>query len=409
MAVLAFLASVANYASTVIFSRILTPAGFGDLTALLVLAVVLAVPTGAAQTVIAERIAGLSAEGHTDRIRFLIRHALGHVVAIGLLVAGIYTVCIPLVVAVLNLEGPGPAIALAPVIALAFVQPLALGVLQGLDRFTAFGAMLLAIAICRIAFGAPWAALPIGGAGGAIAGQGLGMALCLVGAGWILREHLMARGTGAATSGVRRRPNLRTISASAAFVAFALISNLDVLLAKLFLTADEVGQYAALATIGKIVTFLPASVAVVMVPNAARARHSRAASLRVLRIAAVLVAATALIAALPAALAPELAVRVMFGDQYLAAAAGVLPIVVAGSVLAVLYLLVVYTVAIEDRHWTRLLLLGIVLQVVGTALFHESPAQVAMVQAFAVSVVLMVNEGGFHSLLPLRERARATD
>jgi len=49
--VLTLLASITNYASNLIFSRVLSPASFGDLTALLALLVVITVPTGAAQTV----------------------------------------------------------------------------------------------------------------------------------------------------------------------------------------------------------------------------------------------------------------------------------------------------------------------------------------------------------------------
>src|SRR6185312_10178444 len=104
----------------------------------------------------------------------------------------------------------------------------------------------------------------------------------------------------AATAGLRRLPNTRTVTASLAFVAFAVISNLDILLAKLYLSSEEVGIYAALSTIGKVVMFLPGAVAVVMVPNAARARHTRREAGRVLRIAGLLVAITTVVAALPA-------------------------------------------------------------------------------------------------------------
>jgi O-antigen/teichoic acid export membrane protein len=399
MVVLTLMASATNYASNLIFSRVLTPASYGDLTALLALLVVITIPTGAAQTVIAERVASYLAEGRRDRVGYLIRHATAHVMLVAIAVGVIYTLCIPLVVDVLDLQATGPAIALAPLVMLSFLVPIALGALQGMDRYLAFGSMLLAIAVSRIAFGVPWAAMPSGGSGGAIAGQALGACVVLVGAAWILRRDFIGRGTGAAMSGLRRKPNVRAVTASLAFVAFAVISNLDILLAKLYLTPDEVGLYAALSTIGKVVMFLPAAVAVVMVPNAARARHSARDAARVLRIAAVLVVITTLLAAGPAALAPELVVKAMFGSNYVDATSGVLPIVCAGAGLALLYLLVVYSVAIEDRRWGLLLGGGIVLQIVGISLFHHSPAQVALVQAVVIGIVLLANELAFHRLL----------
>ncbi|HTC73645.1 MAG TPA: hypothetical protein VK655_12220, partial [Solirubrobacteraceae bacterium] len=51
---LTLMASATNYASNIIFSRLLSPASYGDLTALIAFSVIAAVPTGAAQTVVAE-------------------------------------------------------------------------------------------------------------------------------------------------------------------------------------------------------------------------------------------------------------------------------------------------------------------------------------------------------------------
>jgi O-antigen/teichoic acid export membrane protein len=381
MVLLTLLASGVNYASNLVFSRVLSPVEFGDLTAILALAVIVAVPTAAAQTVIAERVARNRAEGRREQVAYFIRHALGHVVVVAAMVGVVYALAIPLVVEVLELHAPGPAIALLPLLVVMFIAPVALGVLQGMDRFIAFGLMTLAIAVSRIAFGVPWA----------LAGGGPG--------------ELIRRGSGAATSGIKRRPSPAAISASGAFIAFAVISNLDILLAKIFLDSEEVGLYAALATLAKVVLFLPGAVAVVMVPNAARARHSREASRRVLRLAALLVLVTTLVAAVPAAVAPELVVKAMFGNDYANASGGVLPIVAAGAGLALLYLLVTYAVAIDDRRWTLLLVGGVLAQIAGIAAFHDSPTQVATVQAIVVLAVLFINELAFHSLVrPLRGR-----
>ncbi len=399
MVVLTLLASVTNYGSNLIFSRVLSPASFGDLTALLALLVVITVPTGAAQTVIAERIATHMADGRPDRVRYLIRHAIAHVAIIAAIVGALYTLTIPMVVDVLDLQSAGPAIALAPLVVVGFMLPVAMGALQGMDRYLAYGLMLLAIAVSRIAFGVPWAATPAGGSGGALAGQALGIAVVLVGAAWLLRGYLIGRGTGAATTGLRRLPNVRAVTASLAFIAFAVLSNLDVLLAKLFLSSHEVGIYAALSTIGKVVMFLPAAIAVVMVPNAARTRHTSRETGRVLRIAGLLVAITTVVAALPAIVAPESVVRLMFGSKYLEATDGVLPIVWAGAGLSLLYLLVIYSVAVEDRRWSMLLGAGILLQIAGISIFHDSPAQIALVQAIVVTIVLFGNELRFHRLL----------
>jgi O-antigen/teichoic acid export membrane protein len=405
MGVLTLIASALNYGSNLIFSRLLDPEGFGELTALLSLSVVLTIPTGAAQTVIAGRVAAWRAQGRDDIVRYLVRHALGHVLAIALAVGAVYTVAIPLVIEVMQLREPGPAVALAPLVILSFIYPVFLATLQGTDRFIALGVLLLAIAFSRIAFGVPWAAAG-GGAGGAIAGQALGMLVAIAVSGIVLGGYLERRGKGAATSGFRRRPDMGAISASLAFIAFALVANLDILLAKLFLDPRQMGDYSALATLAKIVLFLPAAIGVAMVPSAARAQDDRVVRARVLRLSALSVLGTTLLVSVPAAVFPETVIRLMFGASYLDAASGVLPIVIAGTGLSLLNLLVVYTVTVQDRRWVRIMLVGVVAQTIGIAAFHESPTQVAIVQAIAVAGVLAANELTFHSLLrPVRRPA----
>lgn len=398
MLVFTTVASLVNYASNLIFSRVLDPVGFGELTALMAFVVFVAVPTGAAQTMLAERIARLRSDGEDETIRYLLRYAISHVVVIAAIATAVYAACVPLVVELFDLREPGPALALIPVVFTAFLTPIALGALQGFDRFFAFGLMILAMACARIIFGVPWTWAG-GGPGGALGGYGVGMLVVLAFTAYRLRHLVLGRGTGTARRGLRRRPDGRTLIASGAFMAFAIISNLDVLLAKVFLSPEESGVYAAVATVGKVVLFLPSAIAVVMVPNAARARHTEGSSQAVLRIAAFLVAATAACAAVPAAIAPDLVVELMFGDGYEEAADGVLPIVVAGACLALLNLLVVYSVAIDHRRWTYLLVGGIALQALAVALFHDSAAQIATVQAIVMAGVLVVNEAFFHSIV----------
>jgi O-antigen/teichoic acid export membrane protein len=398
MVLLTLFASITNYGSNIVFSRLLSPASYGDLTALFAFVVIASVPTGAAQTVVAERLAVLKSEGRDDRVRYLIRHATAHVATIAIVLGLVYLACVPLVKSALGLQAIGPALALAPLLIVTFFLPVAYGVLQGMERFVALGFLMLAVAASRIVIGVPWT-LAGGGAGGPLIGQAAGTVLAVLGAAWLVRRFVIGRGTGAASSGLRRRPDRRALAAGGAFIAFAIISNLDILMAKLLLSPDAAGQYAALVTIEKIVIFLPGAVAVVMVPSAAKAMSAEGSAARVLRIAALLVAATTLIVAVPAAVAPHLLLRTMFGARYDAAAGGVLPIVCAGTGLALLYLLVVYTVAIQDRRWVFLLAAGVGVQVIAIAALHSSPIEIATVQACVIALVLIVNELIFHPVL----------
>ena len=401
MVALTLVANALNYGSNILFSHVLAPAGYGELTALFALFVVLTVPVGAAQTMIAERIAVHKAEGRMDRVRYLARHAAAHLAVISAAVGVLYIAATPLVTSALSLRHVAVALALTPMLVLGFMLPLATGVLQGLDRFTAYGLLLLAMALARICVGLPWAVAEHG-PGGALVGQAVGMFMVLCAVGWLLRRLNPGRGTGAAKSGFKRRPDARTVSASAAFIGFALLTNLDLILAKIFLDPHEAGVYAALSTIGKVIIFLPGAVTVVMVPSAARAHHVSGSSAQVLRVSALVVAGACMLVAIPAILEPTLIIKVMFGSKYLEAAGGVLPMVIAGAGFAMTYLLAVYSVAIRDRKWVILLVGAVVVQIVGIAAFHGSPTQVATVQAGVAICVLVGNEILFHPIISTR-------
>ncbi len=398
LTIMTMIANVVNYASNLIFSRLLEPVGYGELITLLALALVIAIPSGAAQTVIAERVAFYRAEGERDSLFYLIRHAIVHVTAIAAAITVIYTAVTPLLAELLNLQDIGPAIALAPLIFLTFVLPVALGVAQGMDRFNVLGSILVMIALSRIIFGVAGSIVD-GSAGAVIAGQAIGMFVVLGISAWMLRDLVLPRGSGAARSGLEPKPELRVAMASAAFIAFAVLSNLDILLAKIFMSGIDVGMYAAIATVGKIVLFAPMAVPFVMVPHAAREHREHGAGGRSLRISGLIVLAISLVVAVPAAIAPDQVVKLMFGSDYAAAAPGVRPILVAGAGLALLYLVAVYAATIKDRRWFNLLLVGVALQIIGISLFHSSPVQIATVQAAVIVVVLLLNEHLFHSIV----------
>ena len=89
----------------------------------------------------------------------------------------------------------------------------------------------------------------------------------------------------------------------------------------------------------------------------------------------------------------------MFGTRYLAGASGVLPIVIAGGGLALLYLLVTYTVAIEDARWSWLLALGVAMQVDADHPLARLRDPGRDRPGHGRRVLLLLNEARFHSLL----------
>lgn len=401
LAVLTGMSSLVTYAGTLLLSRLLEPAGFGDLTALLALALIIANPAVAAQTVVASRVAHWKTEDGDERLALFIRHAFAHMAMVATLITLVYAACIPLVVSVFQLGAVGPAIALTPLVWLSFMFAVVAGVLQGGERFALLGFLTLMVTLARFGAGVAWAAAG-GGAGGAIAGQAIGLAVVIFVAVVLMRPLIAVRGSGAASSGLRRVPDVRTLSASIGFVAIAVLSSLDLVLAKAFLSPDEAGLYAALTVVGKGILFLPIALSQVVVPPAVRSQHSARGRLAVLRRSALPIAISCAVIGLPLVVAPSFWMGFIFGSAYAAAGPGVLPMVLAASAMSLLFLVLTFTVAIAEVRWAYLLLIGIVLQVVGIWFFHASPAEVAWVQAAVVAVLVLINEFGPHPLVRRR-------
>jgi len=391
LTVLTLLANAANYLTNIAFSQLLNPVGYGELSALLAIAVVVGMPTSAAQTIVAERVAAHSSRGDVERLRYLIRHAYAHAITVGLVVAGAYALCIPLVIKLLDLRFPGPAIALVPLLVMVFVQPVQLALLQGLSRFWALGLTLLALATSRMAFGIALVLLG-GGAGAAIGGQVVGLLVVLTLAAFFTRRHVASAGARAARSGVRRRPTARTTSATVAFVAFSVLANIDVVLGKLILDPHDAGLYAALATIAKIAMFLPAGLVFMIAPGVARARAENENPQGVLRRNAVLVLAVGALVLAAMAIFPTLIVHLTFGTAYDQIIGSAWIAAIAGALLSLLYSLCTYSAALGDRRWYLVPVAGIAVQVGMIFAIGDRPRTVMVAQALTVGAILVANE-----------------
>ena len=174
------------------------------------------------------------------------------------------------------------------------------------------------------------------------------------------------------------------MAAGGAFVGFAFLSNFDVILAN---SSSTVTRPASTPRWRRWRRSSSSSQALWLSDGAraAKARAGTGDAAPLLRVSALAVLAATIGVALPAVLAPHFVIETMFGPDYDDASGGVPPIALAGLGLALMYLLVVYTVAIKDRRWVLLLIEKNGVQVAAILLYQGFPAQVATAQAVTVS------------------------
>jgi O-antigen/teichoic acid export membrane protein len=372
--------SALAYVFTVLAARALAPAAYGELAALLGVALVGAVPATGLQTA-----AALALGGHRGDPGPVIRrlHATALTGAACVLVVGLLAT-VP-VVALLHLPDP---LAVGWVLVLLVAHTLVggyEGVLQGQGRYarlamvtTSFGvAKLVGGTLGLLAGGTPTAAL---------AGMALGSA------GGVLAGWLGADRPGASRG--MRQPARAALRASGALLGFVVLLNLDVLLARHHLSGALAGEYAVAAIFAKVAFWLPQGVGVVLLPRLADAGNRRRAVGRAVVVVAVLGCA---LTSLAAALGGR-ALSLVGGSAYGSALGGAVWVfAVLGTLLAAAQLLLYSGIAAADRRavvavWTAAVVEGLTvlgLAMTGRLSMLSIAATAAVIAAVLVATGLM--------------------
>jgi O-antigen/teichoic acid export membrane protein len=378
-------ANALNYAFNLVMSRLLGPADYGGLGALLALVLVGTVPGVALQAVVARHttLAGRAVGRLWSRV-------LVAVVAVGGALGLLALAASPAVAAFLHLPSLGPclwlAAALLPLPLLSAVQ----GMLQGREWFGLLAAVLLVAAAGRLAVGL---GLVEGGLGveGALAATAIGSAVAVL----VAVPRLRAQGGWAHVRRGWRWPHKgspaaavagEVAAAAAGVLGLLLLANVDVLLARHFLPAEASGLYAAGAVLTKIAFWAPQFVVTLVFPRLVTAADRR----RLLGRSAAVVAAVGAPLVVAAALAPRLAARLSFGEAYLDVGP-TLPLFAAlGTGLALVQLVLFTGMASADRGMYRLLLAAVAAEAVLVAVFlHDSVAQIVGASLAVVAALLV--------------------
>lgn len=365
-----------NYVFNLLLGRWLGPAAFADLSLIVTLFLVMSFIAAGFQQTAAKFAATDTASGNLQGIADT-RAWLGRWAwAFGGLAIVVLGLGAPVWQSFFSAASALPFVIFAVALPLYFVQGIDRGVLQGQTRFGALALSYQAEMWVRLAVAIALVALGLGVIGGT-----LGLSLSLA-ATW-----LAARRAGIGLPGARplapavRSAVLRFVRpVIIAELGLILINNSDVLIVRRFFPAEEAGQYAALALIGRIVFFATWSVVVTMFPLAAQ-RHARGEAHRGLLWTALgLVSAVSAVITLGAAFFPGIIINALFGLEYLGVAPLLWQYALATALFAVGNVVVNYRLSLGHGQGTTIALIAGVAQVLGLAFFHASLGQVIAIQ-----------------------------
>jgi O-antigen/teichoic acid export membrane protein len=344
------------------------------------------------QILLAREIAQVPVAGLAGRLlrRWTLRTAIagGAVVLVG------FAFIVPLEEALSISSTAALAIGLVGIL-LAIVVAVLYGGLQGALRFRGLASTYALSGMSRPVLVVP--ALLLGfGAAGAIAANAVAGLFAVVLAAWALRDLWFEEAEGDSPRSDRRQIASMLIGS----LAFASMTNADILLAAYYLDDASAGVYAAAALVGKAVLFLPAAVVTVLLPKAAVREAAGAPSQGILFASAAVTLAVTLSATAVLALVPESTLVSAFGGDFRDSTEllGWFGLTMTALALVNVYLSVYF--AQRDARFPLLVLSAAVLQVIGVSAFHGEPLSIVFVTLVCATAVLIVHELFFpHALV----------
>jgi O-antigen/teichoic acid export membrane protein len=262
---------LAAYVFLLAAGRILGSDDYGSLAALLGLLAIVLIPAGALQMAVSREISRRLATGDSDAAARLAGGTLRtfSIATIPLLVV-MLALAHPLS-RLLHIDSTGIVVLAILSLSTALVFPVAMGVLQGEQRFPALAVLyvfpwflrLVVLGIVAAAgyrLGGAVFATFVGAIGSTVLAYGL-IRPSLRGAPALPRDELIAF--------------LRYLwPVAVGLIAMALLTNIDVLIVKARFSSDEAGAYAAASAFARVGYFLPAAILPVLFPRTA-ARQAR--------------------------------------------------------------------------------------------------------------------------------------
>lgn len=365
---------VSNYLSNVFVGRMLGPADYGIFTSLLSFSIIAGAFAGVVQTSVTYFVARLRGKGNTAEIGALLVYLLKRLLLWGAVGAAVLSLCSKPLGTFLQISPLSITITCLSLIPTA-VLPVVNGVLGGLQRFGALGGVLIGVAVFRLAAVVGLIALELGVIG-AVASLPLSSLAAFVLGMFFLGDVLRKR------EGTRERgiDGLLEYSAHVALVmiCFSVLTYIDIIVVKSRFSPAEAGLYSAVATLGKLNLF-PSVIATVLMAKATE-RHARGrsttASLRKTLLAVGLLCG-GITVALFAFSTPI--VGTFFGEQYLACASLLGLYAFAMMLYSLVNVWMVYYLAVNEKRYAYVLLIGTVLLIALLALFASDLAQVVVI------------------------------
>lgn len=362
------LGNLLSYVFVLVLTHALGTAGFGAYTAIITLGIVLVIPAGAFQVIVArrwpqpaQRTSGVNAA-----------------LATGVALTVVTAAASPAIAALLHLDGVSATIAMSLMLVPMTVTGAFQGVLLGSGRLGRLATLYLVTAFARLAGAFGCAASGVG-----VTGVFVTMAL----ASWVAAAYGLFACRDLVARAPRHHASLvgEMVRSNSTLAAFTALTNMDVVLVRHFLDAHTSGGYGLASTFGRAMCWGTQFIALLVVPRLSS--NARTVIWKAAGIVVVIGAAAAAVVAIDA----DQLVRLIGGDEFAEFGPLVLGCIGLGTVWALAQLWLFSQMADDDTTLGVLAWVMVVAELgLGWFVWHDSATQVVALAAACAGVVVVV-------------------
>ncbi len=377
--------NVFNYLFQVMIGRKLSPEDYGAFNALNSMTVLITILIGVLPVVIAKFTVQLSLKS-MEKVRGLFFSGLKWLCigAGATMIAG--WAAIPLVKDFLRINQTWTIALMVCQTGLAFLLPLPMGILQGLQRFTPYGLTSTTSTAGRFAGGVVYVLLLNWGMTGAILSGVTGSLLSLVFGLYCLHDIMTGPHT-APTMDVVGDMIRYSVPVLLMSIGVGSLGQIDMVLVRHFCLPDDAGYYATAAILGRIAFFLPGIFLMVMFPSAAKSHSLGSKNHAALWWSAGLTGVLAGGFAGVCATWPAQIISLLYGKGYLPSVPIFRIISVAMAFLAMANVFFTYCLARNEYGFLWILGIGLAAMLAGVGMFHQYSIQIAWSLFFSSAVM----------------------
>jgi O-antigen/teichoic acid export membrane protein len=257
--------NLANYFFQFFMSRHLTPSDYGTLNALLSLLVIISIPGGAITLVVAHYVSRYKAREEYGKISSFFSGSLRRVTLLGIVLFVLFALFSKMISDFLRI----PSVSLVLIVSLILVTSLCLtvnfGMLQGLQKFSAFGITGSLAGVLRLVFGILLIYVGFSVAGALWAGVLANLVIIIMT--FFLLRYLFEYGQDAPVKDRSQEVVYYGFPVAISLFCYTTLTNLDVVLVKHYFDAPTAGQYAAASILAKIILYLPGAIVLALFPK----------------------------------------------------------------------------------------------------------------------------------------------